>query len=68
MLKAVSMTTPNMPIGTISVPGNPQTPAATIDPAVAQIASYGGAIGALFLLLLIIRAATKFVREVKGND
>jgi hypothetical protein len=38
------------------------------DSLTAQIASYGGAIGSLLLFLLIIRAATKFVQEVKKDD
>jgi hypothetical protein len=54
--------------GQIQVPENHDQHLFSVDPSILQIASYGGAIGALFLLLLIIRSATKFVQEVKKDD
>jgi O-antigen ligase len=47
---------------------NQEQPYFSVDPSILQIASYGGAIGALFILLLIIQAITKFVKEVKKGD
>jgi hypothetical protein len=40
----------------------------SIDPSVLQLASYGGALGALLLLLFIIRSTTKLVQEVKKDN
>ena len=53
--------------GSIQASQNSEQHWISVSPEVIAI-STGGAIGALFLLLLIIRAATNFVREVKGDD
>jgi O-antigen ligase len=52
----------------IQINQNPNQQDLSIDPSILQIVSYGGAIGALIMLLLIIRAMTKFVQEVKKDD
>jgi hypothetical protein len=55
-------------VSTSSDPASFNKPPSEIDAAIAQIASYGGAISALLLLLLIIRASTKFIQAVKKDD
>jgi hypothetical protein len=53
--------------GQIQASQNSEPQWISVSPEVIAI-STGGAIGALFFLLLIIRAATKFVQEVKKDD
>jgi O-antigen ligase len=59
--------TSNRNVGEVRAAGTNQ-PQFSIDPTIIQVVSYGGALGALLMLLLIIRAITNFVKEVKKDD